>query len=98
MAEFTVNGTELESRAAELKTLNASFLNMVKDLEAQESALLNMWEGEAKDAFHKAFMSDKTQMTNFYNAIEKYVAVLQSAAAHYNSAEVKNIEIATTRL
>lgn len=98
MAEFTVNGMELESKAAELKNLNASFLNVVNELETQETALLGMWEGEAKEAFHKAFTSDKTQMTNFYNAIEKYIAVLQNAAAHYNNAEAKNLQIANTRL
>lgn len=97
MAEIYAVGTELQAKAEELAKLNASFKSQVGDLESQEAALIGMWEGEAKEAFHKAFRSDKIQMDNFYNAIAQYVTVLNNIAAEYNNAEAKNVQIANDR-
>ena len=97
MSEFRVTGTELVSKAEELEQLNASFKNQVEELDAQELSLSGMWEGEAKEAFHKTFTSDKIQMNNFYNAIVNYAVTLKNAAAAYNNAEGKNIQIINER-
>ena len=51
----------------------------------------------ANTAFHTAFQRDKTQFTNFFNAIQQYIQVLQNVAARYAQAESQNIDIATTR-
>lgn len=97
MATFRVTTNELRTKAEELRNLNAQFKNEVGNMEALESALSGMWEGEARDAFHNAFISDKTQMDNFYNAIEVYVARLEAAAEKYAQAEAANVEIANSR-
>ena len=81
-----VTTATLKNKANELKNLNSA-----------ESSLNGMWEGEAKDAFHKAFSQDITQMHNFYNAIEQYVQKLEQIAAAYEKAEKKNTSTATTR-
>ena len=92
-----VTTSQLITKANELKELNARFHEQIVALEGQEESLRGMWEGEANDAFHAAFTSDKVQMTNFYNAIEMYVARLNEIAAKYQQAEQVNQEIATNR-
>ena len=97
MAAFTVTAKELQAKAEELRNLNQQFKSEVSNLESVEGALSGMWEGEARDAFHNAFNSDKIQMDNFYNAIELYAVRLQEAASKYMQAEAPNVEIANTR-
>ncbi len=92
-----VSASQLIAKANELKNLNAQFRSNIGELEATEETLRTMWEGEANDAFHNAFTSDKTQMTNFYNAIEVYVMRLLEIAAKYQQAEATNTEIANNR-
>ena len=83
MGLIRVTATELKARAEELENLNRTLKSNIIDLEACEQNLSTMWEGQAKDAFHQAFTSDKVQMTNFCTLIEKYVATLLSIAAKY---------------
>ncbi len=94
---ITVNTGTVKSKAQELKTLNSSFNKQVEELKSTESGLNSMWEGEAKTEFHSAFTKDVTQMSNFYNAIEKYVASLEQIVAKYESAESKNVTTASQR-
>ncbi|OLR62752.1 hypothetical protein BHF69_08700 [Anaerostipes sp. 992a] len=81
----------LKNKASELKSLNAKFKTQIENLKTQENALNGMWDGEANDAFHREFMKDITQMHNFYNAIEQYVAKLNEIAASYEKAEKNSI-------
>ncbi|MCC8162187.1 MAG: WXG100 family type VII secretion target [Lachnospiraceae bacterium] len=97
MALIRVTATQLKAQAEELRTLNSQFKDQVTELETCETNLAGMWEGEARDAFHNAFNSDKTQMTNFYTLIEQYVAKLLTIAAKYEQAEGTAEEIATVR-
>lgn len=97
MSTFRVTTSELKGKADSLKTLNGQFKGEVRQLEELEGSLMGMWEGEAKNAFHNAFTSDKTQMDNFYNAIENYVMRLEAIAEKYAQAEALNVEIANTR-
>ena len=97
MAEIQVTSATLRSKAEELKQLNAQFKTAVSALEASESSLNGKWEGESHDSWHQAFNKDKTQMDNFYNAIQNYCTSLLSIAEKYEQAENKNISTATTR-
>lgn len=97
MATYQVVTADLKAKAEELRSLNARFKTEIGSMEALEGRLSGMWEGEARVAFHNAFTSDKTQMDNFYNAIELYVARLEAAAAKYAQVEAQNAEIAATR-
>ncbi len=97
MAEIKVTAAQLKAKAGDLQQLNETFKTRVNSLEETETALAGMWEGEAKDAFHKAFTSDKTQMNNFYNAIAQYVRVMEEIAARYAQAEAVNVNTATSR-
>ena len=97
MAIIRVTAAQLKTGAEELRNLNQQFKAAVSDLESTESSLNSMWEGDARNAFHQAFTNDKTQMDNFFNAIEVYAQRLEGAAAKYEQAEAQNTEIATTR-
>ncbi len=97
MAELIVTAAQLRSKAQELQQLNQTFKAKVDSLEETETALGGMWEGDAKEAFHKAFNSDKIQMTNFYNAIAQYVSVMEQIAAKYEQAESQNVQTASAR-
>lgn len=97
MADFTVSISDLKTKVDTLRQLNAQFKNQVGELESTEANLNGMWEGEAKNTFHNAFSSDKTQMNNFYNAVEVYAQRLEAIAARYAQAEATNIEIAAER-
>lgn len=94
---FIATPAQLRAKAEELAALNNSFKTNVSELEAEEQNLMGMWEGQAKEAFHQAFSSDKIQMTNFSTLIEKYVASLITIAAKYEEAERINTETATAR-
>ena len=97
MAEFRTNTGELKSKAAELANLNQKFKTMRQGLETIEAALNGMWEGEARTAFHTAFSKDMIQMNNFATLIEKFVQSLNQIAQKYDTAEMANTNIATTR-
>lgn len=97
MAGITVLTKELKGKIEELRALNAQFKSTVGELEATESSLNSMWEGNAKTAFHNAFTSDKSQMENFNMAIELYAQKLEVILAKYIQSENMNIELAITR-
>lgn len=97
MAEIKVMTNELKSKIEELRALNSQFKSAVGELESTENSLNSMWEGNAKTAFHNAFISDKQQMDNFYTAIELYAQKLEVILAKYIQAENSNIELANTR-
>lgn len=97
MADFTVSVQDLKSKVDSLRQLNSQFKNQIEELAGTEANLNGMWEGEAREAFHNAFQSDKTQMDNFYSAIEMYAQRLEAIAARYAQAESTNVEIANER-
>lgn len=97
MALIQVTAATLRSQAETLKQYNTQFKNTVSELESTEEQLNSMWDGEANTAFHNAFNNDKTQMNNFYNAIEMYVNALLNIAAKYQHAESVNTATATER-
>lgn len=92
-----VTSEQLIAKANELKELNDRFKTTISELEASENTLRGMWEGEANNAFHNAFESDKIQMTNFYNAVTIYVYKLLEIAQRYARIEATNVSISSTR-
>ncbi|MCR5000402.1 MAG: WXG100 family type VII secretion target [Lachnospiraceae bacterium] len=97
MSFFQVTAAELRKKAEQLKGLNSRFKTGTDTLQTTEQALKSMWEGEANDAFHAAFVRDKGQMDQFHNVIEQFIEALLIIAAKYEAAENKNISIAATR-
>lgn len=97
MSQIQVNSSLLKARAEELDAQNAQLKTQIQHLEETEATLRSMYEGESSNAFHSAFTKDKAQMLNFYNAIQRYVQVLQNIAADYERVEGINVGIVTNR-
>lgn len=97
MADFKVTASQLNSQAQNLNDLNGRFKSAVEQLVSSETSLKSMWEGEANDAFHAAFTSDKAKMDEFYNLIVTYIERLNSIATRYEQTEKTNTEIASNR-
>lgn len=97
MAQIRVTISQLKAQAEQLEVLNAQFKAQVDELESIETQLGTMWEGQAKDAFHSAFTSDKVQMNNFYTTIRVYIQALLANAAKYSQAEAISYNLASER-
>ncbi len=97
MAMFQVTSAKLKSTAGELRGMNGKFKNKKQELSDKEQALCQMWEGEAKNAFHAAFLRDGQQMDAFYQLIEQYVEALLEIAKKYEIAEARNVQLASGR-
>ncbi len=94
MAEFIVTAEEIMNKASELRKINSEYKKAIEELEAEETRLNTMWEGQAHDNFDAAFKRDKVDLDNFYIAIENYCSRLEEIASNYASAEAKNYSIA----
>lgn len=97
MAMIQVTSARLRNAAENLQNLNSQFKNKEEALCEKEQSLSQMWEGEAKTAFHSAFVKDSQQMNAFYQLIGQYVQALLEIAARYEQAEARNAEIAAAR-
>lgn len=97
MAFFQVTSSELRNKAVRLQELNSQFKAKTAELEEQETSLCSMWEGEAQNIFHQAFLGDRQQMETFYQLIGQYIQALLEIAARYEEAEARNREIASAR-
>lgn len=97
MALIRVTASQVRNSAESLRGLNQQFNSQVQNLQAAEESLNGMWDGQANDAFHAAFLSDKEYMTQFFNLINKYCEALDSIATEYENAENINLDTATRR-
>ena len=98
MAYIQVTSSKLRKQAEQIRGLNTRFQTQVTSLEGAEQSLKSMWEGQANNAFHNAFVKDKGQMDSFYSAIEQYIAALLVITQKYEQAETKNMDTATARI
>lgn len=97
MAMIQVTSARLRNAAEELQNLNGQFKNKAQELSEKEQALCRMWEGEAKKAFHNAFLKDSQQMNAFCGLIQQYIQALLEIARRYDQTEARNTEIAGSR-
>ena len=97
MAEIKVTSGVLKEKASRLRQLNSQFKSQVSQLVSQESTLNGQWEGEARDAFHTAFMRDRQQWDRFSQVVEEYARALDKDADNYDRAERMNRQTATER-
>jgi len=97
MSFYQVTSGELRRRAEEMRGLNSRFKSEEENLRASEANLKTMWEGEANEVFHSAFVHDASAMDMFYDTVEQYIAALLVIAERYEIAERKNAEIARAR-
>lgn len=97
MAEIMVTASEVHNRAEQLQNLNTQFKSKLETLVSRETALVSKWEGEAREAFHNAFNTDKVKMEEFHAVIGEYVTALNQIATNYEQAESKALAQASSR-
>ncbi len=95
--QITVTTSTLKSKASSLQSSNRQLNAQITQLQNQESSLCNMWEGDAKTAFDKAFRNDIQQMQNFTKEIDQYVSKLNEIIKSYEQAESRNTQTANQR-
>ena len=93
MAAFEVDTRLVQQTASELRQMNSKFQKQVNDLEASKRSLDSKWDGEATEAFNRAFMD----MTQFFNVIQQYCQALETIVREYNDAERRTSQIARER-
>lgn len=96
MAEIKVTTSEVKNRAGELRQLNTQLKAKVEALTNRENRLAGMWEGDAKTAFHNAYMKDKAMFDQFAQLIDQYAQALEQIAQEYDAKEQQNVSIAGT--
>jgi|InofroStandDraft_1065614.scaffolds.fasta_scaffold35817_3 WXG100 family type VII secretion target len=97
MAQIRVTASQVRSAATSLRDYNQNFSVQVQKLQDSEGSLNSMWEGQAKEAFHIAFTSDKEYMEQFHTLVTKYCEALDNIAIEYENAEKLNTETAKAR-
>ena len=97
MAEIMVTASEVHNRAEQLKNLNSQFQTKLDSLVSRESALVSKWEGDAREAFHNAFNTDKAKMDAFHQTITEYATALDQIASNYEKTEAITTQIASSR-
>ena len=97
MTMIQVTSVKLKNTAQELQGLNSRFQNMSTELDQREQALCTMWEGKAKEAFHRAYVRDREQMEVFARLIAQYARILQEISERYEQTELRNAQIASKR-
>ncbi|MCI9162214.1 MAG: WXG100 family type VII secretion target [Lachnospiraceae bacterium] len=97
MALIRVTASQVRNTSSSLRDYNQNFSTQVQNLQESEASLSSMWEGQAKDAFHAAFESDKEFMIQFNKLVDQYCQALDNIAAEYEKAENVNTETARTR-
>lgn len=97
MSFYRVSSAELRNSADKLAVLEQRFRAQKEELVGKEQALRALWEGEANDIFHSAFVRDTGQMDAFSQVINEYVSIMGTIADRYDSAEARNLGIAQNR-
>lgn len=97
MGSILVTASRLREGATQLKMMNGKWMKEAENLNTTEASLKSMWEGEANEAFHAAFMRDYGQFQALYSVVEQYASALNLIAERYEQAEAANMQIASAR-
>ncbi len=91
MSFYQVDSRVLRTKKEELLNMVSMFRKEKEELCQKEAALRSMWEGEANENFHNAFVRNAGQMEAFLGTIMRYVNVIETIADRYDAAEQRNI-------
>lgn len=97
MAEIRVTPSVLKSKAEELQSGLKSLSQKMDELQQRENQLSGMWQGEAKESFHNAFMTSYNECQPFFEELQKFIAKLVETAEQYERAEQEAASRAQSR-
>lgn len=97
MANIQLTFSQMRQKADELERKNKELRAEASQMQSHQQRLTQSWDGEANDAFDKAFRSDMIQFANFSRLIDDYIRVLRTAISEYEKAELANKQLASDR-
>lgn len=97
MAEFQVATASLTESAATINSAKSDLANKITEMRSMSSRLLNMWEGEAKNAFVTSVNQNMNLLTNFANNLEKFRDALTQGASTYEQSEQRVTQIVSQK-
>lgn len=86
----------LRTKADDLRSQNKTLRSHLDQLRTQANSLDGMWEGDAHNAFKSDFTNNMSKIEQFCSAIDTYATALENIANQYETAESKNVSIAST--
>ena len=87
MAQFEVATSALEQEAAGLRNLKSQLEQEIMGMRSISNQFLNMWEGEAKQAFVNSVNQNMNLLNAFTNNMEKFANALTQGASTYVKGE-----------
>jgi WXG100 family type VII secretion target len=97
MGKLQVTAQQMDSAIRNLRSNNEQFRNRVNDLVSKQQELRSQWQGDANEAFNRAFETDKGKWDQFAELIDRYIEAMERIKQAYIKAEDTNKGTATTR-
>ena len=97
MAQFEVSTAKLTEEANRLRTLKQQLEQEQGNMKSIATSYLNMWEGEAKQAFVNSANKNINLLSAFTNNMEKFSQTLQQGASTYETGEKEAVRIASQK-
>ncbi len=95
MAEIYVKSSaDIQNIIDQLRELNTQFRGKAEDINAEHTALVAKWEGDASTAFEEHFRKEYPNFETFATAIDEYINGLTQILEEYNATEDANKAIA----
>ena len=98
MAEIKVTTQKLRDTSTDLQAKKDDIAKRLDELNELEQRLGSMWEGQAKESFHAAFMQTHSNCKNFLEAVKAFIVKLDETASKYDSNEARAVEAASKRV
>lgn len=97
MAEIKVTPSVLRNNAEELQNEAKNLSQKMDELQDRENQLSTMWQGDAKDSFHEAFMTSYNECQPFFQELQRFIAKLEETAEKYEKVEADAVAAAKFR-
>jgi WXG100 family type VII secretion target len=97
MALIKVTSSKLSEKAAEIERIKRELEQEITAMKSNANRFLNMWDGEAKQAFVNSVNQNTTLLQNFTNNTQKFADALKTGASSYEGGENKAKQIASSK-
>ena len=97
MAQFEVSTAKLTEEANQLRNLKKQLEQECANMKSIAASYLNMWEGEAKQAFVNSANKNINLLNAFTNNMEKFAQALEQGASTYDAGEKEAVRIANVK-
>lgn len=89
MSTYFVDWKELEAKAGELETYNATLRTQTDSYVQNANSLKSSFDGDVADDFYTEVANHKAKIDAFIQVIDKYVAAMRTMASDVKAKEVQ---------